>query len=101
MGNVVRQVPVSTTSTGGLKTSESALAANSQRKAFTLQNQKAEKLYVKFGGAATTSDYHLILSACGTAADGTGGVLSDDSCTQQIGVIAVSGSPSYTVVEFE
>ena len=100
MGQVVRQVPVSTSSTGGLKTAEAALATNNSRKSFTLQNQKAEVLYIKFGSAATTSDYHLVLAACGTAADGTGGVLTDDHCTQAIYVKPASGDASYTVAEF-
>ena len=100
MGQVVRQVPVSTSSTGGLKTAEAALTASNHRKSFTLQNQKAEVLYVKFGSAATTSDYHLVLAACGSAADGTGGVLTDDHCTQAIYVKPASGSASYTVAEF-
>ena len=100
MGQVVRQVPVSTSSTGGLKTGETALTQNSHRKSFTLQNQKAEVLYVKFGSAATTSAYPLILAGCGTAADGTGGALTDDHCTQAIYVKPASGSASYTVVEF-
>ena len=100
MGQVVRQVPVSTSSTGGLKIEEAALATNNSRKSFTLQNQKAEVLYVKFGSAATTSDYHLVLAACGSAADGTGGVLTDDHCTQAVYVKPASGSASYTVAEF-
>ena len=100
MGQVVRQVPVSTSSTGGLKTGETALVANSHRKSFTLQNQKTEVLYVKFGSAATTSDYHLILAASASAADGTGGVLIDEHCTQAVFVKPASGSASYTIVEF-
>ena len=100
MGQVVRQVPVSTSSTGGLKTAEAALATNNSRKSFTLQIQKAEVLYVKFGAAASTSDYHLVLSACGSAADGTGGVLTDDHSTQAIYVKPASGDASYTVAEF-
>ena len=100
MGQVVRQVPVSTSSTGGLKTAEAALATNNSRKSFTLQNQKAAVLYVKFGSAASTSVYHLVLAACGSAADGTGGVLTDDHCTQAIYVKPASGSASYTVAEF-
>ena len=99
MGQVVRQVPVSTSSTGGLKTGETALVANSHRKSFTLQNQKAEVLYVKFGSAATTSDYHLILAASASAADGTGGVLVDEHCTQAVYVKNASRSASYTIVE--
>tara|TARA_Y100001963_G_C6625124_1_gene373603 strand:+ start:446 stop:751 length:306 start_codon:yes stop_codon:yes gene_type:complete len=100
MGQVVRQIPVFTNSSGGLQTEEAALTENSHRKSFTLQNQKAEVLYVKFGSAATTSDYHLVLAACGSAADGTGGVLTDDHCTQAIYVKPASGSASYTVAEF-
>ena len=100
MGQIVRQVPVSTSSAGGLTATELVLATNNNRKSFTLQNQKAEVLYVKFGSAATTSVYHIVLAACGSAADGTGGVLTDDHCTQAIYVKPASGDASYTVAEF-
>ena len=100
MGQIVRQAPVTTISSGGLQTTEAALGLTSQRKSFSIQNQKAEVLYVKLGTGATTSDYHYILGAAGSAADGSGGSLSVDNYTQAVSLKPASGSASYTMVEF-
>ena len=104
MGQIVRQVPVTTSSSGGLQTTEAALGITNQRKSFSIQNQKAEVLYVKLGTGATTEastgEYQYILGAAGTAADGSGGSLSVDNYTQAVSVAAFSGPPSYTMVEF-
>ena len=100
MGQIVRQAPVTTSSSGGLQTTEAALGITNQRKSFSIQNQKAEVLYVKLGTGATTSIYHYILGAAGSAADGSGGSLSVDNYTQAVSVAAFSGPPSYTMVEF-
>ena len=100
MGQVVRQAPVTTISSGGLQTTEAALGVTNQRKSFSIQNQKAEVLYVKLGTGATASDYHYILGAAGSAADGSGGSLSVDNYTQAVSLKPASGSASYTMVEF-
>ena len=100
MGQIVRQAPVTTSSSGGLQTTEAALGITNQRKSFSIQNQKAEVLYVKLGTGATTSDYHYVLSACGSVVDGSGGSLSIDNYTQAVSVAPFSGSASYTMVEF-
>ena len=104
MGQIVRQAPVTTVSSGGLQTTEAALGVTNQRKSFSIQNQKAEVLYVKLGTGATTEastgDYHYILGAAGSAADGSGGSLSIDNYTQDVSLKPASGSASYTMVEF-
>jgi hypothetical protein len=100
MGQIVRQVPVTTSSSGGLRVGVGALGVTNQRKSFSIQNQKAEVLYVKLGTGATASDYHYVLSACGSVVDGSGGSLSIDNYTGAVSVKAFSSIPSYTMVEF-
>jgi hypothetical protein len=82
---------------GVLSTSQ-PLDNQQNRDFFVIQNQGTNALYVKYGTGCTTSDYDVILSACSSAADGTGGVLTDDSYK---GPVSIAGtSPSYSIVEF-
>jgi len=90
---------LTTTSLGGLRTATAASAANPARKRFTLQNQKNEELYVKFGTSASAADYHVSL-----AAHNPGSKHSDplifDGYVGAISVAPVAGNPSYTFAEF-
>ena len=90
---------LTTTSPGGLLTATATSAANSARKRFTLQNQKNEELYVKFGTAASATDYHVAL-----APHNPGSKHSDpfifDGYVGAISVAPVAGNPSYTFAEF-
>ena len=91
--------PLTTTSPGGLLTATATSAANPLRRKFTLQNQKNEELFVKFGTGATTTDYHIVLPA-----HNTGNKHSDplmlDGYIGAISVAATTGSPSYTFAQF-
>lgn len=90
---------LTTTSAGGLKTVTATSAANPARKKFTLQNQKNEELFLKFGTGASLSDFHITLQA-----HNAGSKHSDpfilDSYVGAISVASASGSPSYTFAEF-
>jgi len=86
--------------TSGLQSATTALAANSARIAFFIQNQSTNKLYVYLGAGASTSVYTAILVACTSTADGTGGTFAMESGVVYNGIITVAGSsPSYTVLE--
>ena len=91
--------PLTTTSPGGLLTATATSAANPLRKKFTLQNQKNEELFVKFGTGATTTDYHIAL-----APHNPGSKHSDpfvvDGYVGAISVAPAAGNPSYTFTEF-
>lgn len=88
-----------TGSAGGLLTVSATAAANSARRRFVIQNQKAEILYVKFGTGCTTTDYHYVLLSASTAgAHATS--LTFEGYTGAISVAPVAGSPSYTFAEF-
>lgn len=86
--------------TTGLITSTTALASNTDRRHFLIQNEGTNKLFVKFGsGCDSTSVYDLVLKACTGAADGTGGSYESGAFVYT-GIITVAGTnPSYTAFE--
>lgn len=88
-----------TGSAGGLLTVTATAAANSARRRFVIQNQKAEILYVKFGTGATTTDYHYVLLSAATVGAHAAS-LTFEGYTGPISVAPVAGSPSYTFAEF-
>jgi len=90
---------LTTTSPGGLLTVAATSAANLARKKFTLQNQKNEELFVKFGTGASTTDYHIALPAHNTGSKHSDPLMLD-GYTGAISVAPTTGSPSYTFAEF-
>ncbi|MEY4376369.1 MAG: hypothetical protein RJB26_919 [Pseudomonadota bacterium] len=90
---------LTTTSPGGLLTVTDTSAANLARKKFTLQNQKNEELYVKFGTGASATDYHILLPPHNTGSKNSDPLMLD-GYTGAISVAPTSGSPSYTFAEF-
>jgi hypothetical protein len=90
---------LTTTSPGGLLTVTATSAANLARKKFTLQNQKNEELFVKFGTGASTTDYHIALPAHNTGSKHSDPLMLD-GYTGAISVAPTTGSPSYTFAEF-
>lgn len=96
---VISRDAVASGSADGAQTATTALAANSNREFFQIQNQGTNKLYVYFGSGASTSVYHCILKACSVAADGTGGSISTANVAYR-GIITIAGTnPSYSVIE--
>lgn len=91
--------PLTTTSPGGLLTATATSAANPLRRKFTLQNQKNEELFVKFGTGATTTDYHIALSAHNAGSKHSDPLMLD-GYIGAISVAATTGSPSYTFAQF-
>lgn len=90
---------VASGSADGPITTATALAANSAREFFQIQNQGTNKLYVYFGTGGSTTKYHFILKGSTGAADGTGGSYSSQSCVYR-GIVTIDGtSPSYSVIE--
>lgn len=83
-----------------VKTSATALAANTARIGFVIQNQGTNPLFVCLGAGGATNQYHIILAASTGAADGSGAKFSMLEGTVYTGLITVAGtSPSYTVLE--
>lgn len=90
---------LTTSSTGGLLTVTATAAANPARKKFTLQNQKNEVLYVKFGTGASATDYHIQLQEHNAGSKHSQPFILD-GYVGAISVAPATGNPSYTFAEF-
>ncbi len=83
----------------GAQTATTALAANSAREFFQIQNQGTNPVFVYFGSGASSTVYHFILKGSTGAADGTGGSYSSANVVYR-GIVTIAGTnPSYSVVE--
>jgi hypothetical protein len=91
--------PLTTTSTGGLRTATATSAANPARRKFVIQNQKNESLYLKFGTGASTTDYHIQLQEHNTGSKHSQPFILD-GYVGAISVAPAAGNPSYTFAEF-
>ena len=84
----------------GAQTAATALAANSARTGFQIQNVGTNPLFVLLGSGASSTVYHFILKASTGAADGTGGSFAMMDGNVWRGIVTVGAtSPSYAVVE--
>ncbi len=90
---------LTTSSPGGLLTVTATSAANSARKRFTIQNQKNELLYLKFGTGASSTDYHIQLQEHNAGSKHSQPFILD-GYVGAISVAPVAGNPSYTFAEF-
>lgn len=75
-----------------------ALAANSSRKNWHIQNLGLGPLCVKLGASASTSDFDFVLQACTANDDGKGGSFWDDSYT---GIVTVASSATVRYSSYE
>lgn len=86
--------------TPAIVSGSTALAANQNRLAWSIQNLGTNALYVLRGTGASTTVFHTVLKAGTGNDDGTGGVISEEAGTIYYGVITVAGtSPRYVVTE--
>lgn len=90
---------LTTTSPGGLITATATSAANSARKRFIIQNQKNEVLKLKFGTAASGTDYHVELQEHNSGSKHSQPFIVD-GYVGAISVFPAAGNPSYTFTEF-
>ena len=90
---------LTTSSPGGLLTVTATAGANPARKKFTLQNQKNEVLYLKFGTGASATDYHIQLQEHNAGSKHSQPFILD-GYVGAISVAPVAGNPSYTFAEF-
>lgn len=96
---VTHRDAVASGSKDGAQTSTTALAANSAREYFQIQNQGTNTIFVYFGTGASSSVYHFILKAATGAADGTGGSYASSTVVYR-GLVTIAGTnPSYSIVE--
>lgn len=90
---------ISNNPTSAVLTGATALAANTARRYWNIQNVGTNPLFILLGTGASASQYHKVLKACTGAADGTGGEWTSGVVVYQ-GIVTVAGtSPSYVVTE--
>lgn len=85
--------------TPSIASAATALAANTKRLAWAIQNLGTNPLYVLLGAGASATVFHFALKAASVNDDGTGGVLSS-AMVSYTGLISIAGtSPRYTALE--
>lgn len=97
-------MPVSSASskanTPSIASAATALAANPNRTAWSIQNLGTNALFLLLGTGASTSVFHVVLKAGAGNDDGSGGYVTMESGTIYTGIITIAGSsPRYTVME--
>jgi hypothetical protein len=77
-----------------------ALAANTRRTQWSIQNLGTNPLFVRLATGASSTVFHVVLKASAIQDDGTGGILSQDSGAIYCGEVSIAGTtPRYTVME--
>lgn len=91
---------VSSANTPSIQSSATALAANTSRKGWQIQNVGTNPLFVLLGSGASTTVFHAVLKGGTGASDGLGGSFSQTSGVVYQGIITIAGTaPSYVVME--
>lgn len=86
--------------TPSIASDATALAANTSRLAWSIQNLGTNPLFVRLGSGASTSVFHIVLKGGTGNDDGTGGSVAQEAGVIYTGVITIAGtSPRYTVLE--
>jgi len=92
--------PVGSSNTPSIASDTNALAANSQRGAWMIQNLGTNALFVRLGAGAASTVFHVVLKASTGTDDGTGGSFAQEAGVVWVGPVSVAGtSPRYTVTE--
>jgi len=93
-------IPTQNSNTPSIQSSATALAANTARIAFSIQNLGQNPLFVLLGSGASTSVFHVVLKAGTANDDGTGGSYSMEAGAIYNGIVTIAGtSPRYVVTE--
>lgn len=89
-----------TSNTPSIASAATAIAANSARIGWMIQNLGQNALFVRLAASASTTVFHIVLKAGSANDDGTGGTVSQLEGVVYTGIITVAGtSPRYTVLE--
>lgn len=94
------QARLGISSTPSIASAATALAANSQRGSFIIQNLGTNALFVRLGDSASTTVFTVVLKGSTGNDDGSGGTLAMEGATMYTGIITVAGtSPRYVATE--
>src|SRR4051812_41262049 len=86
--------------TPSIASAATALASNSARRAWFIQNLGQNALFVRLGASGSTSVFHFVLKAATANDDGTGGSTGQTSGVVYTGEISIAGtSPRYAAME--
>ena len=92
--------PKQTANTPSIASAATAIAANTARAGWMIQNLGQNPLFVRMGDSASTTVFHIVLKAATANDDGTGGIVNQTEGVVYTGIITVAGtSPRYTVTE--
>jgi hypothetical protein len=86
--------------TPAIASDATALASNPARTSWMIQNLGTNALFVRKGGTASTTVFHVVLKAGSGNDDGSGGSFAEEAGTIFTGIVTVAGtSPRYVVTE--
>jgi hypothetical protein len=89
-----------TANTPAIIATATAIAANTNRRAWEIQNLGQNALFVRLGASASTTVFHFVLKAGSANDDGNGGSVGQSVGTIYAGIITIAGtSPRYTTME--
>jgi hypothetical protein len=89
-----------TPNTPAIASSATALAANTSRRSWSIQNVGTNPLFILLGTGASTTVFHYVIKGGTGSSDGLGGSVSQSYPAVYQGIITVAGtSPSYVVME--
>lgn len=92
--------PKQSANTPSIASAATALASNTARAGWSIQNLGTNPLFVKLGSGASTSSFHHVLKGGTGNDDGLGASLFQDSGAIYTGIITIAGtSPRYVVTE--
>lgn len=89
-----------TANTPSIASAATAIAANTGRGGWMIQNLGTNPLFVLLGSGASTTVFHVVLKAGTGNDDGTGGTVAQMEGIVFTGIITIAGtSPRYTALE--
>jgi len=100
---LIANTPAIATATGKVLDSKITVAGGQSakiRRAWRIQNVGTNALFVRFGGAASSTVFHSVLKGGTGDSDGNGGSISEEGSSVFQGEIYVAGtSPKYVITE--
>lgn len=86
--------------TPSIASAATALASNTKRIGWNIQNLGTNALFVLLGSGASTTVFHVVLKAGTGNDDGSGGTIGQEMGVIYTGIITIAGtSPRYTALE--
>lgn len=88
--------------TPSIASAATALAANTKRIGWQIQNLGTNALFVRLGSGASTTVFHAVLKGGTGNDDGTGGSYSQTDGVIYTGIVTIAGtSPRYVAMEIQ